>query len=138
MADEANTAQFSISEDGETSGTRWVGKFRAKKKLSLRDQLNRDKVKRELLGTMGGIPDPRPESIAIIVAELSVRLVEAPDWWRELGNGLDMEDGNVVTKIWDEALKVQEDYDAERRKRAEEARGVLKEKQVQDQKEAAK
>jgi hypothetical protein len=135
-SDEANVVPFTLQLDGETTGTPWFGKFKAKIRLSLRDQLNRDKIRRELLGSMGGTPDDRALSIAIIISELTVRLVEAPPWWREQANGLDLEDGNVVSKVYDEAMKVEADALDNRKKKADEAKGELK--QVQAEKEAAK
>lgn len=130
-ADENNVGSFSLNLEGETTGTQWFGQFKAKKKLSLRDQLNRDKIRRELLGTIGGESDPRALSIAYVLSELGVRITEAPPWWKEQANGLDMEDGNVVTKIYETALDIETNALAERKAKADAAKVDLKKDQAE-------
>jgi hypothetical protein len=113
--DDTNVVPFTVADEGETTGTLWHGKFKAKKRLSLRDQLQRDKIRRELLGGSSEGTDDRALSIAYVFSELAVRLTETPDWWKEQGGGLDMEDANIVTKVYDAAMKVEADAIAERK-----------------------
>lgn len=118
---------FSINLKGNETGEQWAGTFRAKKRLSLRDQLNRDKIRRELLGNSGGEPDNRAFSIAAIVAELSVRLTDSPKWWQETNNGLDFADENIFGAIFDGCIQVEKEYKEQQKKLAEEAKGEIKE-----------
>ena len=124
--DNLNTTPFEIKETGDATGELWFGRFVAKQRLSLRDQLNRDKIRRDLLGEMGGSADVRAASIAMIVSELIVRLVEFPDWWKEQANGLDMADENVVVKVYDAAMKAESDANEARKAKAEAAKEALK------------
>lgn len=112
---ESNEAPFSISITGEVTGEKWVGDFVAKKRLSHRDALKKDRTKRELLGGQPGDPSERALSIAIILSELDVRLVSSPRWWKEKSNGLDLEDEEVLVEIYNKALEV-ETKDIEERK----------------------
>lgn len=129
--DTANVAAFELRLEGETTGNLWYGPFKAKQRLSLRDQLNRDKIRRELLGAQGGTPDDRALSIAIIVSELAVRITDSPDWWKQTSNGLDMDDGNVVSKVYDEVMKIEADAVAERKKSASKAKEELAQVQAE-------
>lgn len=103
-----NHESFTIDVTGETTGDRKVGKFTAKKRLSFRDQLARDNLRRELLGPAVGQPLPRAMSAANIFSELGVRLVEAPSWWNDNDNGMGLEDDKVVATIFDKVMEIEE------------------------------
>ncbi len=118
-------APFSISLVGDETGEKWVGDFRAKERLTHRDTLIKDARKRELLGPNAGSPDPRAYSVAVIVAELTVRLTKMPKWFEESELGLDLADENVLADIWDKAMKVQTDAQALRAKKSDEDRKAL-------------
>lgn len=119
-------APFSISLVGDETGEKWVGDFRAKERLTHRDTLIKDMRRRELLGSFGGDPDPRARSVAIIVAELTVRLTKMPRWFEESNLGLDLEDENVLAEVWDKAVKVQLAASEARQKAAEEKQKELR------------
>jgi hypothetical protein len=121
MANEANEASFSLSLDGETTGEKWVGDFKAKKRLSHRDQLRKDQVRRDLLGPQGNTPTERAMSTAMILSELRVRLVDAPKWWQAMGEGLDLEDDNVIGTLYDEVMKIEREAGESKKKKAADA-----------------
>lgn len=120
-------APFSISLIGDETAERWVGDFRAKERLSHRDAVIKDQRRREILGGMGGVPDERALSIAVIVSELSVRLTKTPKWWEESQNGLDLYDENVLADVYQKALKVQSEARKLREKKDDEDKKELQE-----------
>lgn len=101
MASEANEHSFSLSEIGEDSGEKFVGDFKSKKRLSHRDQLRLDQIRRDLLGAQPGVPTDRALSTAMILSQLAVRIFKAPKWWAEVSEGLDLEDDNIIGKLHD-------------------------------------
>jgi len=103
-----NHESFTIDVTGEQTGDRKVGKFTVKKRLSFRDQLTRDNLRRSLLGPAVGQPLPRALSAANIFSELGVRIVEAPSWWNDNDNGMDLEDDKVVAAVYDKTMEVEE------------------------------
>lgn len=117
---------FEVSIIGETTSKQFFGKFRCKEKLSLRDQLNIDKIRRELIGPNPLGADGDTAAIAAMVAELSVRLTEAPTFWTETKNGLDLEDLNVLLEVFQKAMEVQKAYMDEVKKDGEEAKASLR------------
>lgn len=123
---------FTISVEGSTTKEKWTGKFKAKNSLSLRDQLTRDKVRRDLLGTLGGDPDDNASTIAFMVSELTVRIIESPTWWKEMGNGLDLKDENVMVEVFKQVMQLEKDLRDEMAKQTEEAEKDLKD--VKEQK----
>lgn len=121
-----NDAPFSISVEGESTGEKWVGDFRAKKRLSHRDQLNKDAMRRELLGSQPGVPTERAMSTAMIISELTVRLTKAPKWWEAKGNGIDLEDDSVIGAVFDKAMAVEKEDQEARKAKAAAAQAELK------------
>lgn len=118
---------FTVSVVGEVSGETFRGEFRAVRFLTHRQQLILDQKRRELLG---GSPDQagvRAKNQAEIFAQLSVRIVQAPRWWLESGNGMDLIDDNVMVEVFNGALKVEEEALEEMKKKAEAAKQHLKE-----------
>lgn len=121
MAAEGNDAPFSISIEGEVTGEKWTGDFSAKKRLSHRDALRKDQVRRELLGAQPGEPSDRALSIAVILSELSVRLTRTPRWWSEKNGGLDLDDENVLAEVYQKAIDIEVQDAKQRKEKAEEA-----------------
>lgn len=100
--------EFSFEATGEKSKEKFVGKFRAKKCLSLEDHVFSDRRYRDILGGQNpSHASPLASNIAAIVAELSVRLTKAPRWWTELNDGLSLKDDNVLAEIYEAACAVE-------------------------------
>lgn len=115
------TVQFTVSVIGDTTGEKWYGMFKVKPRLSHRDQLQRDKVRRELLGADGSNASVRAKDQAEIFSQLAVRVVEAPSWWKDNGNGLDLVDDNVIADVYSAAVKAEVDALEETKKAGEQA-----------------
>ena len=138
MADEANSIAFSIKITGDSTGEIWTGDFRAKKRLSHRDNLKKDAVRRELLGAQPGTPTDRALSTAMILSELSVRLLKAPKWWTEKGEGMDLEDDNIIGTVFDEAMKVEREAQEALKKKAADAQAELRKEAAKEATEETK
>jgi hypothetical protein len=122
-----DTVEFTINVIGETTGQTIIGKFKAKKRLSHLDRLRRDQIRRELLGQIS--PDnasPEAQSLALGLADLRVRLVETPVFWRESQDGLLLEDENVLVVVYEAAQKVEADARKEVQEAAKAAAEALK------------
>lgn len=130
MAIDANDAPFTLHVVGETTDLTWKGEFRAKKRLSHRDQLLKDQVRRELLGGQAGQPTERALSTSMILSELRVRLTKFPAWWTETGLGLDLDDDNVIGEMYDKALSIEQEAIDAKKKKAEAVQEKLREEQA--------
>lgn len=106
--------QFSISVVGEETGLPFGGPFKVRTRLSFRQQLFRDERRRQLLGEVpaGTIPSDRARQASEMFAELDVRIVDAPKWWRDADNGLDLQDDNVLIEVHAKTMKAVADADA--------------------------
>lgn len=134
IAKTAEGVLFEIHVTGVVTGKTWAGRFRAKPLLSFRDQMGMDRMRRELLGGDIANADPNVIVQAAVLADLSFRLTEFPDWWTANGNGLDLADPNVLEAIYIETKKVEEDYLKTISNEAEKAREEIREKVVDPKK----
>jgi hypothetical protein len=99
MAD-TNSEKFSIDVTGDVTGKPWKGVFKTKLRLSHRDQLKQDEIRRDLLGAKPEAATPRAHNQAEIFSTVLIHLVEVPEWWTINGNGLDLEDDNVIAEVY--------------------------------------
>ncbi len=100
-----STAKFSISLDGNRTGTKWHGEFTVKTMLSYNDEFRRDSIRRELLaGVNPQFAEPRVLNNADAFSELAVRITTAPAWWTESNGGRDLFDDNLIGAVYKEAL----------------------------------
>lgn len=133
MAVSVSTAKFSISVDGDSTGEKWIGEFTVKTRLSHRDQMRRDQIRRELLGdARPDMASPRALNQAGIFSDLQVRIVDAPRWWLEAANGIDLLDDNVVGEVYGKALEEESKVLAGLKKEGEQAVKDLKEEKPKD------
>lgn len=119
------TAEFTVSincSDGEVLR----GKFKVKLRLSHKDRLQMDEIRRNLLGIKSSEASPEANGLASALAKIQVHLIDAPSWWKDGGNGLEFEDDEVVLEVLEGLTKVEGEYLAEIKKSAGEAREELK------------
>lgn len=116
---------FPIKVVGDTTFQEYGGQFRARQLLNHDQQLERDRIRRELLGDKPEQATDRAKNQATIFAELAVRLTEAPAFWTASRNGLDLYDDNVVGAVYAEAMAVEMKFREELQKKAEEAKAAL-------------
>jgi hypothetical protein len=126
MATSSNEASITFHVVGDTTELTWAGEFTAKKRLSHRDHLTKDGVRRELLGGQPGTPTERALTTAMILSELRVRLLKWPAWWDACNKGLDLEDDNVLGVLWDEVNKVEGEAVEAKKKKAEKVQEELR------------
>lgn len=121
-----NEAQFTISVTGDITGEKWMGLFKVKIRLSHRDYMTKDKLRRDFLGDHPEAASERASTSAEILSQLAVRIVEAPTWWAASNNGLDLADDTVILEIYKSAIKAETDAAEALKKKAAEAEAELK------------
>ncbi len=123
-----DTESFDFDEVGSTTGERYVGKFVVKTLLTARDQLRADAFKRKELGERPQEADPTLKIWTGWAAELFVRVVEAPQWFYDKEYGLELQDYEIVNKLFDKVREVEKRFRDEIHQEAEEARKDMKSK----------
>ena len=118
--------EFTINVTGETTGETFKGVFKAKPRLSHRDTLLQDQMRRDLLG-------PKPEAAgqaavanSLVFSKVWIHLLETPSWWKEAGNGVDLLDESPVVAVYDQLTKIEKEAMEAAKKDGEEAAKTLK------------
>jgi len=111
MAKPIYEAPFTVDVTGDRTGESLQGVFKAKTRLSHRERLLIDQLKRQLLGPQpaGTMPSEDADSRADAFANLRVRLTESPSWWMNSNGGIELVDDNVVTAVFEKAVQVEVD-----------------------------
>lgn len=120
-----NETNFTINVTA-ASGENFAGAFKIRKRLSHMQNLRRDEVRRSLLGTF---PESAPESAhanAYMLSTCSVYIIDAPRWWKESNNGLDLLDPEPVAEVFSNIQKAIEAANAELTKKSEQATETIK------------
>jgi hypothetical protein len=125
MSEILNQAKFTMSTVGEVSGLTYAGEFSIKIRLSHRDTLKMDSIRRDLLGDFSEGASSDAIDLANVIAFLGVHVLSAPSWWRDAGNGLDLEDGNVLKSVIEGIRKIKEADQKDRDQRTQKAKEDL-------------
>jgi 3-oxoacyl-ACP reductase-like protein len=103
------TKTVPLSLVGALSKTPYVGDFEFRKSLSI-SQILRVSVLADRLKGHSTTIDEEGSLIAQMVAELSQRVISAPEWWKNSNNGEDLQDLNVLFEVFSAARKVEQEY----------------------------
>jgi len=101
--------EFSVEVEGKVSRTTYSGDFKFKIP-NLKTKALADKKRAELNGGLDLALDVSVLELHYMIAFLRFTLSETPPWWREADYGYDLEDFNVVKKVYDEVEKYQESW----------------------------
>jgi len=116
---------FSVKIIGETTSQEYAGTFKVKPILTQSEQIQRDGIMRDLLGGRASEASPRAVSQALLLAEVQIRSVDVPAFWKESKMGLGLFDENVLGTVYDKIQTVELEWRADMKKKADEARKVL-------------
>jgi hypothetical protein len=115
-----------VKVTGDTSGTEFAGTFKVKPLLSHGEQMEVDRIRREILGPRPSDATPRAFSQATLFAECQMRIVPgeggSPSWWRDNNGGMNLFDDNVVKTVYAQVEKVENDFRKELADAAEAAK----------------
>lgn len=126
------SVEFSVNVTGETSGETFRGTFKAKPRLSHRDTLLQDQMRRDLLGPKAEAAGQVAVANSLVFSKVWAHLTDAPSWWRDAGNGVDLFDESPVVAVYDNIVRIEKEAMDAVRKAGEKAAEVLK---AEDKKE---
>lgn len=105
-------AVFDVDHIGETTGKRYEGSFTVRCVLNIAQKHSLELEKTRLLGNYAA-PTDGLIGLAVVLANLRVKIVEAPEWWKQSGGGYTIEDEDVLVAVFN---KIQEAETAWREK----------------------
>jgi hypothetical protein len=115
------TDKFTINLTGDTTGMKWEGDFRTKLSLSCNDTFAIERIIMEKTGGYA-LDKLNNQNYALFIgalAQLQVRLVNAPDWWM---GGWDHLDWNLISEVYKETQQKIDKYLDEQNKKTEQLR----------------
>lgn len=125
-----DTEKFAITKVGDCTAREYAGTFEVKVKMSHRDYLTQDRIRRELIGPESAAPGIRAARIAEMLSQCAVRIVKAPSWWTDATEdgvaGLGLEDDNVLEAVYNETMMRDKRIAEALRKAEEQAKRDLK------------
>jgi len=101
----------SISCVGNKTGKPYNGSFTIMTVTTNRIDFQADLRRRQILGPS---PDGTPPAAnlqwkAFMLGQLFARIQTSPSWWESSDYGLDLEDDNVVTEVYNKLLEAEEE-----------------------------
>lgn len=90
-------------------GKKYEGSFTVSCLLDMRTKHRLELEKTRLLGNHSN-PTDELAGIAIILATLRFRIVNAPDWWKQSDGGYDLTDFDVLTALYDKVLSAEVEW----------------------------
>lgn len=107
---------FDFQYESET-GEKYEGLFTV---LSVLDMRNKHLLELEKTRLIGDHVNPTNElaGIAILLANLRVRIIDGPEWWKQSDGGYNITDSTVLTKLYDQVMKAEIDWRAKLKERA--------------------
>lgn len=118
--------EFTIKMVGQLSGEEYKGVFKVRPRLNLQQRLTRDQLRRDLLGAKGDEAGADASNIALVFSKIWVHVIDAPGWWKDAKNGLDLEDDEVVGKVYEEVVRIETESIAALTKKGDAAAEELK------------
>lgn len=94
-----NEATFNIDQVGETTGIKYEGRFTVLCALSVGRKHQLELEKSRLMADFVN-PTDGLAGIALILSNLRVKIVDAPEWWKQSNGGLDIMDEEVLVNIY--------------------------------------
>jgi hypothetical protein len=104
-----NQSTRSIDLKDRFTGERYRGEFTFKCLLTNGETLEAAKTRDKLLGGSQTMPAGY-QYFTEAVANLDIRILAAPDWWKRSDGGLKFTDPEIVTKLYEESLLASAEY----------------------------
>lgn len=94
---------FKIKEIGDTTQMEYEGEFKVHAVLNM-GQKHALEIEKTILQADTKSPTLGLRGIANTLAELRVRIIDAPDWWKDSRGGTEILDENVIVAIYDQII----------------------------------
>lgn len=94
-----NEAVFDFEHVGEITGKKYDGRFTVLCVLNMAQRHALELEKTRLLGNYSS-PTDGLAGIALVLANLRSKIIDAPEWWKQSGGGYDLMDEDVLVTLY--------------------------------------
>lgn len=119
----ANEVVFDFSFTSDL-GKKYDGQFTVRCLLNMRQKHMMELEKTRLLGNYSN-PTDELAGIAIILATLRARIVNAPEWWKQSDGGFNITDIDALSALYDKVLSSEVEWRAKLKEKAMKAQEVV-------------
>lgn len=112
-----NQKSFQLDYTGELTGKRYEGTFTVKCVLNMAEKRKLE-IERSGLSADLNNPTGNLNAIALVVSNLRVRVIDAPDWFKQSIVSLDILDEDVLFEVYSKALDKSEEWITEVKKKS--------------------
>lgn len=114
---------FDFDHTGTDTGKRYEGQFKV---VCLLDMGQKHRLELEKTRLMGNHPNPTDglAGIAIILANLRLKITDGPEWWKQSNGGYSIQDEDVLVALYDKVVAAETEWRKqmiEKGKKAQEA-----------------
>lgn len=128
---ENNQESFTVNVTGSKTGRNYSGQLSAKQFLSFNDELQIDNLRRKLLGDAPGVPTERAANEAELLANVGVRVTDAPSWFVDTNGLVTALDDEPLSEVYKQCVAVtQKAMDAVKKKAEDAKTNLAKEETV--------
>jgi len=104
-----NEKTFELEATGSVTGKEYNGKFTVKCILSMFDKRQLEMEKTRLTADYNN-PTEGLSGIAFILANLRVRVVDGPEWWKQSEGGDEIYDEEVLVKLYEKTMDAEKEW----------------------------
>jgi hypothetical protein len=102
-----NERTFDLNAIGEVTQKEYDGQFTVLCVPSMRDRRDIEIEKGRLAADMSN-PTDSLLGLAIILANIRIRILDAPNWWTQSMGGLDIQDENVLVALYEKVMEAED------------------------------
>lgn len=107
-----NEAVFDFESTGGTTGKKYDGQFTVVCILNMSRKHQLEIEKTRLMADFSN-PTETLFGLATILANLRVRIVNAPEWWKQSGGGFNLMDEDVLVALYDKVMEAEAKWRAD-------------------------
>jgi len=108
---DGSVAEFDYHDVGDRTNTTYMGVFRVKTIVSPMDMIRADRLYRELIGSVNPhMASKETQNFAFALSQLKVRILEAPDFYKNSDLDGSHLDSNILIDIINKSIDAEEEY----------------------------
>lgn len=115
-----NDRTFYVDVEGADTGQKYEGTFTVRCLLDMGGRHAEELEKTRLLADYAN-PSNGLYGIAITLSKLRARIIDGPEWWKQSAGGTSILDENVILHLYDECLRLEQEWRADLKKQADKA-----------------
>jgi hypothetical protein len=100
---------FDFDHTGVDTSKRYEGQFKV---LCLLDMGQKHRLELEKTRLLGNYPNPTDglAGISIILANLRIKIIDAPEWWKQSNGGYAIQDEDALVALYDKVLAAEAEW----------------------------